>query len=142
MRRVVCWLLAILFAFLQGGFDDVAAQGYPDKPVRLIVPAAPGGSTDQTGRIIAEALSSSLKQPFFVENRPGASATIGIDLVAKSKPDGYTLGVSGVGAIAIVPLLDPKLPYNPSRDLSIIAGLSTVSALISCTARPEAEQLG
>src|SRR3954470_14567693 len=102
------------------------AQTYPDKPIKLIVPFAPGGSTDLTGRIVGEALASILKQPVVIENRPGAAATIGIDLVAKSKPDGYTLGVSGVGATAIVPLIDPKLPYQPLRDLDIIAGLSAV----------------
>ncbi|MDQ8726542.1 tripartite tricarboxylate transporter substrate binding protein [Bradyrhizobium sp. LHD-71] len=138
MRAVLCWLVALSLLLLQGGLNNSGAQGYPDKPVRVIVPFTPGGSTDHTGRIIAEAMSASLKQPFVVENRPGAAATIGIDLVAKSKPDGYTVGVSGVGATAIVPLLDPKLPYNPARDLEIIAGLSGVDSVF--IARPELKQ--
>lgn len=138
MQRALCWLLAISFVLLHGGLNGAAAQGYPDKAVRLIVPFPPGGSTDHTGRIIAEAMSASFKQPFVIENRPGAAATIGIDLVAKSKPDGYTLGVSGVGATAIVPLLDPKLPYNPARDLDIVAGLSGVDSVI--IARPDLKQ--
>ena len=138
MRPALGWLLAISCVLLQGRFSPAAAQNYPDKPVRLIVPFTPGGSTDLTGRVIAEALSASLKQTFIVENRPGAAATIGIDLVAKSKPDSYTLGVSGVGATAIVPLLDPKLPYQPARDLDIIVGLSAVDSII--VARPELKQ--
>ncbi len=107
----------------------VFAQSYPDKPIRLIVPFPPGGSTDLTGRIIAEALVPLLGQPIVVENRPGAAAAIGIDLVAKAKPDGYTLGVSGVGASAIIPILDPKLSYQPLRDLDFVAGLSVVDSV-------------
>ncbi len=114
------------------------AQTYPDKPIRLIVPFAPGGSTDLTGRIVGEAMANILKQPVVIENRPGAAATIGIDLVAKSKPDGYTLGISGVGATAIVPLIDPKLPYQPLRDLDIIAGLVGIDAVV--VARPDLKQ--
>lgn len=133
MNRMLTGLLAAslttcLMTWLPAA--SAVAQDYPDKPIRLIVPFTPGGSTDATGRIFAEAMSASLGQAIIVENRPGAAATIGIDLVAKSKPDGYTLGVSGVGATAIVPLIDPKLPYQPLRDLDIIAGLSIVDSVI------------
>lgn len=114
---------------------DLAAQSYPDKPIRLIVPFTPGGSTDATARIVGEAMSEVLGQSVVIENRPGAAATLGIDLVAKSKPDGYTLGVSGVGATAIIPIIDPKLPYQPARDLDIIAGLNSVYAVL--VARPD-----
>jgi tripartite-type tricarboxylate transporter receptor subunit TctC len=131
-------ILASAVLLAPGSLSEVFAQTYPDKPIRLIVPFAPGGSTDLTGRIVGEALASILKQPVVVENRPGAAATIGIDLVAKSKPDGYTLGVSGVGATAIVPLIDQKLPYQPLRDLDIIAGLSAVDSVF--VARPELKQ--
>ena len=102
------------------------AQDYPNKPIRLLIPYATGGSTDLTGRIYGEALQHSLGQNFIVENRPGAAGTIGIDVVAKAKADGYTLGVSGVGPTAIVPLIDPKTPYQPLRDLDVVAGLSIV----------------
>lgn len=71
-------------------------QAYPDKPIRLIIPYTPGGSTDLTGRIYAEALQSILGQNIVVENRSGAAGTIGVDVVAKSKPGGYTLGGGGV----------------------------------------------
>lgn len=138
MRRIVVALLGTSLFLVQGSVAPLHAQSYPDKPVRVIVPFTPGGSTDLTGRIIAEAMSSILKQPFVIENRPGAAATIGIDMVAKSKPDGYTVGVSGVGATAIVPLIDSKLSYNPSRDLDVISGLSAVDAVF--VARPDLKQ--
>ena len=102
------------------------AQVYPDKSVRLIVPFPPGGATDVTARVLADELTHRFKQTFVVENRAGAAGAIGIDQVAKSKPDGYTLGVSGVGPTAIFPILDPKLSYSPARDLDVIAGLSAV----------------
>jgi tripartite-type tricarboxylate transporter receptor subunit TctC len=126
LKRVVC-LLAALFIIAPG---ELAAQSYPNKPIRLIVPFTPGGSTDATARIVGEAMGQILGQPIVIENRPGAAATLGIDLVAKSKPDGYTLGVSGVGATAIIPIIDPKLPYHPSRDLDVIAGLNSVYGVI------------
>jgi len=105
------------------------AQSYPDKPIHFIVPFPPGASTDLTARIIGEAMSGLLGQPIVVENRPGAAAAIGIDLVAKSRPDGYTMGISGVGATAIIPLIDPKLSYSPTRDLAMVAGLSMVDGM-------------
>lgn len=117
---------------------QLVAQSYPNRPVRFIVPVAPGGSTDTTARIVAEAMSSTLGQPFVVENRPGAATTIGIDIVAKSKPDGYTVGISGVAAIAIIPNTDSKLSYNPDRDLDVISGLASVDGII--VAKPDLKQ--
>ena len=134
LKRAFC-LLVCLFALAPA---HLAAQSYPTKPIRLIVPFTPGGSTDATARIVGEAMATILGQAVVIENRPGAAATLGIDLVAKSKPDGYTLGVSGVGATAIIPLIDPKLPYHPSRDLDVIAGLNSVYGVI--VARPELKQ--
>jgi tripartite-type tricarboxylate transporter receptor subunit TctC len=115
-----------------------ADEPYPNKPIRLIVPYAPGGSTDATARIVGEAMSEILHQQVVIENKPGGTATIGIDLVAKSKPDGYTLGVSGIGATVTIPLIDPKLNYSPLRDLDIIAGLINVEGVI--VARPTLAQ--
>lgn len=119
-------LSCVSIALLLPLSTPVEAQGYPDRSVRLIVPFPPGGATDVTARILADELSARFAQTFVVENRAGAAGTIGIDQVAKSKPDGYTLGVSGVGPTAIFPILDPKLSYNPARDLDVIAGLSAV----------------
>lgn len=119
---------AIALASLLAG--PAVAQDYPDKAVKIIVPFAAGGPTDVVARIVAEGLSEELKQPFVVDNRAGAGGAIGTDLVAKAKPDGYTLGVTGTGSIAIIPFLDPKLSYSPSRDLTAVAMLSTLDLLI------------
>ena len=83
-----------------------------------------------TARIIGEGLAAELKQPFVIENRPGAAGTIGVDLVAKSKPDGYTIGLSGVGPTSIIPAIDKNLAYNFERDLEVVAGLSAVDGFI------------
>ena len=106
------------------------AQAYPERTVKVIVPFVPGGSTDVTARILAEGLTKIFHQQVIVENKPGASGTVGVDAVAKSRPDGYTLGLSGVGPTAIIPMIDPNLPYNPTRDLDVIAGLSTVDLML------------
>lgn len=129
MRLSLSILLAGSFVFAQGAAAPLKAQGYPDRSVRMIVPFPAGGATDVTARVMAEELTARFKQTFIVENRPGAAGAIGIDQVAKSKPDGYTLGVSGVGPTAIFAILDPKLSYNPSRDLDMIAGLSAVDLI-------------
>ncbi|WP_332744693.1 Bug family tripartite tricarboxylate transporter substrate binding protein [Hydrogenophaga sp.] len=93
------------------------AQSFPNKPVRLIVPYPPGGSSDIIARAISQLLSESLGQPVVVENRAGANGNIGADLVAKSAPDGHTMLLCDVGALAISPSVYTKLAFNPSRDL-------------------------
>ena len=130
MKRVLQSILAALLMCAPVFANSAIAQTYPDKPVRVIVPFTPGGSTDLTARIIAEGLGTVLKQSFVVENRPGAAGTIGVDLVAKSKPDGYTIGLSGVGPTSIIPAIDAKLSYNFARDLDVVAGLSAVDGFI------------
>lgn len=102
----------------------VAAEAgdWPQKPVRLIVPYAPGGSTDLLGRTMAEHLRKSLKQVFIVENRSGAGGTIGSQVVAKSAADGYTLVVSGIGSHVIAPA-SIAAGFNPLKDFTHIASL-------------------
>src|SRR5918997_2211688 len=92
-----------------------AAQSYPAKPVRIIVPYAAGGNTDFTARALAEKLTDAYKRQFIVENRPGAATNIGSDAVAKAAPDGYTLLMGGA-ANAINMSLFAKLPYDTLRD--------------------------
>ena len=96
------------------------AQAYPARPLRIVVPFPPGGSTDLLARRIAEALGKSFGQPVVVENRPGAGGTTGADAVAKSAPDGYTLLMGVTGSNAIAASLYPKLPYNPVTDFAPI----------------------
>ena len=111
-RRLVAALLSALAA------PAVRAQSYPSRPLRIVVPFPPGGSTDLLARRIGEALTKSLAQPVVVENRPGAGGTTGADFVAKAPADGYTLllGVTGSNAISVS--LYPKLPYNPVSDFT------------------------
>ena len=97
------------------------AQTYPAKPVRIIAPFAPGGSADTLGRIIAQKLSESLKQPFVVENRAGAGGLIGSEIVAKAPPDGYTLVVSGVASHVVALALAKPPPFDAMRDFTHVA---------------------
>lgn len=94
-----------------------ATADFPSRPVRLIVPFPPGGATDALARLMAEKLAERWKQPVVVENRPGANTTLGTDVVAKSNPDGHTLGIV-TGSHAINPLLTSKLPYDTLKDLT------------------------
>ena len=102
------------------------AQAWPAKPVRLIVPFAPGGGTDFVGRLLAQRLAGPLGQPVIVDNRPGAGGMIGADLAAKSAPDGYTLVLGSPGSLTINPNIQPRMPYDTLRDFAPVA-LATVS---------------
>ena len=93
------------------------AQAWPTKPVHIIVPYPPGGSSDIIARAISKPLSEALKQPVVVENKPGANGNTGTDFVAKSAPDGHTLVLCDVGALAITASVYSKLPFDPSKDL-------------------------
>jgi len=93
------------------------ADKWPSKPVRIVVPYPPGGSSDIIARAISNILADSLKQSVIVDNKPGANGNLGADLVAKSAPDGYTLLLCDVGALAISPSVYPKLPLDPSKEL-------------------------
>ena len=94
------------------------AQNWPTKTVRLIVPFGPGSTPDMIGRLIADHMQQKFGQPFVIENRPGASANTGTDVVAKADPDGYTIGISLGGPLAINTLLFAKMPYDPAKDLA------------------------
>lgn len=117
-RLLKGFMLAVTFAFscLVGAHAD----DYPGKPVKLIVPFSPGGSTDVIARMVAKDMATQLGQPIIVENKDGASGAIATDYVAKSAPDGYTLCYCTTGSIAILPLIDAKLNYNPERDLAAV----------------------
>jgi tripartite-type tricarboxylate transporter receptor subunit TctC len=98
-----------------------ALAQYPERPVRLIVPQAAGSATDTVARLLAAEMAAPLGQAVVVEDRPGGALTIGIDLVAKSNPDGYTIGMGPIGAMAITRHMVAKLPYDIERDLQPIA---------------------
>ena len=102
-----------------------ARAEWPEKPVKIIVPFAAGGGTDIMGRLIAERLSAILKQPFVVENKAGAGATLGADLVAKSPPDGYTLLMGTSAEMTIGPNMIQTAKYNPAKDFYPVAHVGT-----------------
>jgi tripartite-type tricarboxylate transporter receptor subunit TctC len=102
-----------------------AAQGYPAKPVRFVVPYAPGGSTDTLARTIGVKLTDLLGQQVVVDNRPGASGNIGMDIVAHALPDGYTIVLGYIANLAIDPSLYAKMPYDPVRDFAPITELAS-----------------
>lgn len=105
---------------------DAIAQNYPERPIRLVNPWAPGGSADIVARLIAQKMSEELRQPIIIDNRPGAAGTVGSDLVAKSAPDGYTLILSTVASHAIAVSLYPKLPYSALADFEHIGMIDTL----------------
>jgi tripartite-type tricarboxylate transporter receptor subunit TctC len=107
---------ALFFALLPDGL----AQGYPARPITMIVPFSPGGPGDILGRIIAPPLSSRLGQPIVVDNRPGAGSTIGAEAVVKSPPDGYTWLLGSAATYAVAPNVYPRLGYNPERSFAHI----------------------
>ncbi len=113
--------LTFLLAALAVASAPIAMAQYPDKPIRMIVPQAPGSATDTAARILATALGPQLGQQIIIENRPGGGFTIGLDLVAKAAPDGYTIGMGPVGALAISPNMMAKLPYDIEKDFQPIA---------------------
>lgn len=101
-----------------------AADAWPAKPLRIVVPYPPGGSSDIIARSISQQLSEALKQTVIVENKPGANGNLGADFVAKSAPDGYTMLLCDVGALAISPSVYTKLAFDPSKDLRGVAMLA------------------
>jgi tripartite-type tricarboxylate transporter receptor subunit TctC len=115
-RSIVRWLAAVTLAAASAGF----AQDYPSKPMRLIVSFPPGGGADIVARVLAPHFPEQLGQPLVIENRPGGSGIIGLELGAKAPPDGYTLVIGITGTLAINPSLFPKLPYDPMRDFTPI----------------------
>src|SRR2546427_2539490 len=98
-----------------------SAADYPERPIRFVVPQAAGSATDTVARILAAELSKEFGQQVIVDDRPGGALTIGLDLVAKSPPDGYTIGMGPIGALAITRHMVAKLPYNIERDFQPIA---------------------
>lgn len=107
-----------------------SGQTYPTRPVRIIVPFAPGGATDAVMRMIGPRLSDNLGQQVVVENRPGGAATIGMDNVAKSPADGYTLGVANL-TFSINPILFRKMPYDSDRDFTLVSHITNVPFVLS-----------
>jgi tripartite-type tricarboxylate transporter receptor subunit TctC len=114
IRTLVLSLIAVW------AWPTSALAEYPDKPIRFIVPQAPGSATDNVARVFANDFGQAIGQTIIVENKPGAAFTIGMDVVAKAQPDGYTLGIAPIGALGISPNMVAKLPYNVEKDFQPI----------------------
>src|SRR3954451_24160853 len=123
-QRFVLCIITVLITNL-AVMLPTAAQDWPTKPVRIVVPFGAGSTTDVVARLIADQLRKKLGQPFVIDNKPGASGNIGTDAVAKAAPDGTTIGVSIGGPLAINTLLFSKLPYDPKTDIAPITQLVT-----------------
>ncbi len=121
-----CW--CILLVALSG---TLMAQGYPNRPVRIVVPFPPGAATDILGRLLAQKLQEAWGQPVVVDNKPGAGSIVGAELVAKAAPDGYTLFMGHIGTHGANPALYAKLPYDPVRDFAPVSLLVTIPNLVA-----------
>src|SRR5205085_2857187 len=96
----------------------LSAQAWPTRPIRVIVPYPPGGTSDILARSLGDKLGAALGQPIVVENKPGANGNVGAEFVAKAPPDGYTLLLADIGALAISPSVYPGLPFDPVKDFA------------------------
>src|SRR6476659_5751783 len=119
-----------------------AAQEWPTRSDKIVVPFGPGSTPDMVARLIADRLQQKLGQTFVVENKPGASGNLGTDAVAKAEPDGYTLGISIGGPLAINTLLFGKLPYDPGKDLAFITMLATQPSALAVNAVLKVDNVG
>ena len=106
------------------------APAYPSQPIKIIVPFTPGGGTDLTARIVGDALSKSLNQSVVIENRPGAASAIGIDMVVRAKPDGYTLLWTSADGIAVLPAVKSTLPYRIPESLEFVSSFASYPLII------------
>lgn len=130
-----------LALLLSAGTSLAHAAGYPEKPVRLIVPTAPGGSIDTTARVIGEKLQAAWGKPIIIENRPGASMRLGAEAVQKSSPDGYTLLVAHDGTMATNPLMFSDLPYDPEKDFAPLGLIITMPEALMVNASVPAKSV-
>src|SRR5215468_10004313 len=127
--------LLLICAALSPVLSQAQVADWPTRPVKLYVPFGAGSTPDIVARVIADRLAQKLGQPFVVEDKPGASGNLGTDAVAKAEPDGYTLGISIAGPLAINALLFGKLPYDPAKDFAYVTMVATQPSALAVTPR-------
>ena len=131
VQPLLCTLLMLIAASFV--VTDAAAQSYPSKPIRLIVPFTPAGTTDILARMVGQKLSEAVGAQVVIDNRPGAAGSIGVGVAAKAEPDGYTLLMGHIGTLAVNPALYEKLPYDPIRDFAPITLVAMVPSMLVVT---------
>ncbi|MBI5132680.1 MAG: tripartite tricarboxylate transporter substrate binding protein [Rhodopseudomonas palustris] len=140
MSRLLSSLMTAT-ALLIGATAANAADDWPNKPLKLIVPFPPGGAADAVGRIVAEKLGEALKQPVVVENKAGAGTAIAADAAAKAAPDGYTLSLAPAGQLTILPHLNKSIPYDPFKSFAPVSLVAEVPYVIGASADTPAATL-
>jgi tripartite-type tricarboxylate transporter receptor subunit TctC len=138
MRRALVLSCAVLGLTLP--VHSVAQEAWPSKPIRLVVPFAPGGASDIIARLLSKDLATSLKQPVVVDNRPGAAGTLGADIVAKSAPDGYTWLLGDISVVMTYPSLYATMPFQP-KDLIPVANIATFGLIMVTAAESPIKSL-
>ncbi len=128
VMRVAAWLTAVVLALPSAAVAQTAA--YPSRPVRMIIPAAPGGNPDLLARMLSQKLADAFGKPFIVENVPGAGGIVAAEMLAKAAPDGQTLMLGDSGALAINSALNSKLGYQPLRDFAPVTALMMVPTVL------------
>lgn len=130
LRRKLVTAAALSAVLPLAAHAQTATSVWPDKPIRFVVPYTPGGGTDTVTRHIAAKITQDTKWAFLVDNKPGGGGNIGVDFVAKSKPDGYTIGMGQTANLAINPAALPKMPFDPVKDLIAVALVAEVPTVL------------
>jgi len=132
MKTLSTLLLAACAVGVMAG-SAAAQSDWPSKPVRIIVPFGAGGSADTLARVVANQLEKTFKQSFVVENRPGAGGTIGVQALAASRPDGYTIGMTNISTLSLAPVINKAVAYRPLEDFTHIAYVGGAPVVLSAT---------